>query len=233
MTRVISKQLLPVYNKPMIYYPLSTLMLAGIRDILIISTLADLLRFEAPLGNGSQYGILLSYAEQPSPDGLAQVFIIGEDFIDGDPYVLILGDNIFYGNGFSRHLHHTVDKAEQSGGATVFGYYVDDPERFGVMEIDEDGHVVSIEEKPECPKSSSAVTALYVYDSRVCDVAKEVKPSVRGELEITSLNEMYLRVEDPDAVTLGCGYAWLDTGTMESLYEASNFGGPSRYPRVS
>ncbi len=223
LTMVTSKQLLPVYDKPMIYYPLSTLMLAGIKDILIISTPVDTPRFENLLGDGSQFGVNLSYKVQPSPDGLAQAFLLGEEFIGDDACVMVLGDNIFYGNGFSKILRAAVENAEQNARATVFGYYVTDPERFGVVEFDKDGHVISVEEKPKKPKSNYAITGLYFYPKGVSAMAHEVKPSARGELEITTLNEMYLKKGELDVQLLGRGFAWLDTGTMDSLVEAADF----------
>lgn len=223
LTMVTSKQLLPVYDKPMVYYPLSTLMLAGIRDILIISTPTDLPNFERLLGDGSQYGINLSYKVQPSPDGLAQAFILGEEFIGDDACAMVLGDNIFYGNGFGTILRNAKRNAEKNARATVFGYYVPDPERFGVVDFDEEGHALSIEEKPANPKSNYAVTGLYFYPAGVSVKANQVKPSARGELEITTLNEMYLNDKNLDVQLLGRGFAWLDTGTMDSLAEATNF----------
>ena len=223
LTLVTSKQLLPVYDKPMIFYPLSTLMLAGIKDILIISTPADLPNFEKLLGNGSAFGINLSYMVQPSPDGLAQAFILGEDFIGDDACAMVLGDNIFYGNGFGKALKQAVADAEKNKRATVFGYYVNDPERFGVVEFDENWKAISIEEKPKQPKSSYAVTGLYFYPAGVSRKAKAVKPSARGELEITTLNEMYLKDGLLDVQLLGRGFAWLDTGTFASLARASAF----------
>lgn len=222
LTKVTSKQLLPVYDKPMIYYPLSTLMLAGIRDILIISTPTDTPRFQDLLGDGSHFGIHLSYAVQPSPDGLAQAFLIGEEFIGDEPCAMILGDNIFYGNDFSSILEKARRNAE-NGRATVFGYYVPDPERFGVVEFDENEKVLSVEEKPEHPKSNYAITGLYFYPKGVSELAKQVRPSARGELEITTLNDMYLHRGILDAKIFGRGFAWLDTGTMESLLEAAEF----------
>jgi len=222
LTMVTSKQLLPIYDKPMIYYPLSTLMLAGIRDILIISTPTDTPRFRDLLGDGSQYGIQLSYAVQPSPDGLAQAFLIGEEFVGDEPCAMVLGDNIFYGNGFGRMLREAAQSAEE-GQATIFGYYVNDPERFGIVEFDENGKVLSVEEKPKNPKSNYCITGLYFYPKGVSAMAHDVKPSARGELEITTLNDMYLKQDRLNAKVMGRGFAWLDTGTMDSLIEAANF----------
>ena len=222
LTKVTSKQLLPIYDKPMIYYPLATLMLAGIKDILIISTPEDTPRFEELLGDGSKFGIDLSYAVQPSPDGLAQAFIIGEDFIGDDTCAMVLGDNIFYGSYFRKNLADAV-KAAEEGYATIFGYYVKDPERFGIVEFDKNRNVVSVEEKPQHPKSNYCITGLYFYDNRVVKMAKQVKPSARGELEITDLNRLYLNEGKLKVQLLGRGFAWLDTGTMDSLMEASTF----------
>lgn len=222
LTMVTSKQLLPIYDKPMIYYPLSVLMLAGIKDILIISTPTDLPHFKKLLGNGREFGVNFSYAEQPSPDGLAQAFIIGEEFIGDDSVAMVLGDNIYYGNGFT-HILKEAAKNAQNGKATIFGYYVHDPERFGIVEFDEKSKVISIEEKPKKPKSNYCITGLYFYDNRVVEYAKHVKPSVRGEIEITDLNRMYLEDEALNVKLLGRGYAWLDTGTMDSLIEAADF----------
>ena len=223
LTKVTSKQLLPIYDKPMIYYPMSVLMSAGIRDILVISTPQDLPRFKDLLGDGHQFGVHLSYAEQPSPDGLAQAFIIGEEFIGNDNVAMVLGDNIFFGHGLSKRLLAAVQNAENGKGATVFGYYVDDPWRFGIVEFDKDGHAISIEEKPEHPKSNYCVTGLYFYDNRVVEYAKGLKPSKRGELEITDLNRIYLEQGELNVELLGQGFTWLDTGTHESLVEATNF----------
>lgn len=223
LTMVTSKQLLPVYDKPMIYYPLSTLMLAGIKEILIISTPTDTPRFQNLLGDGKEYGVSLSYCVQPSPDGLAQAFILGREFIGDDACAMILGDNIFYGNGFSTVLRKALQNAEGNIRATIFGYHVNDPERFGIVEFDKDGHVLSVEEKPAHPKSNYCITGLYFYPKGVSDMADEVKPSARGELEITTLNDMYLKQGRLDVELLGRGYAWLDTGTMDSLLEAGQY----------
>lgn len=223
LTMVTSKQLLPVYDKPMIYYPLSTLMLAGIRDILIISTREDTPRFETLLGDGSQFGVHLQYKIQPSPDGLAQAFLLGEEFIGDEACAMVLGDNIFYGNGFGRVLRQAAENAEENGRATIFGYYVTDPERFGIVEFDAEGRVLSVEEKPKHPKSNYCITGLYFYPKGVSAMAHEVRPSARGELEITTLNDMYLQQGTLDVQLLGRGYAWLDTGTMDSLVDAADF----------
>ena len=223
ITKGVSKQLLPIFDKPMVYYPISVLMLAGIRDILIISTPYDLPGFKRLLGDGSDYGVRFEYAEQPSPDGLAQAFTIGAEFIGDDSICLVLGDNIFHGNGFTLMLKEAVRTAEEENRATVFGYWVSDPERYGVAEFDQAGSCLSIEEKPECPKSNYAVTGLYFYPAGVSEKAKQVKPSARGELEITTLNDMYLQDGDLNVKLLGRGFAWLDTGTMDSLVEAANF----------
>lgn len=223
LTKVTSKQLLPIYDKPMIYYPMSVLMNAGIRDILIISTPQDTPRFQDLLGDGAQFGVNLSYAVQPSPDGLAQAFIIGADFIGDEPVAMVLGDNIFAGHGLKKRLRAAVENAETGKGATVFGYYVDDPERFGIVEFDGEGRAISIEEKPQKPKSNYCVTGLYFYDNRVVEYAKNLKPSARGELEITDLNRIYLKAGELNVELLGQGFTWLDTGTHESLVEATNF----------
>ena len=223
LTMVTSKQLLPVYDKPMIYYPLCTLMLAGIHDILVISTPEDTPRFEHLLGDGSQFGVRLQYRVQPSPDGLAQAFLIGETFIGDDACAMVLGDNIFYGNGFGKTLRAAVENAEKNARATIFGYSVTDPERFGIVEFDENGKVLSVEEKPEHPKSNYCITGLYFYPAGVSLMAHDVRPSARGELEITTLNDMYLKKDELDVQLLGRGYAWLDTGTMDSLVDAADF----------
>ena len=223
VTKAISKQLLPIYDKPMVYYPISVLMLAGIRDILIISTPEDILKFENLLSDGSQFGVNFSYKIQPSPDGLAQAFILGEEFIGNDSAALVLGDNVFYGQSFSRTLQNAVNRVEASGGATVFGYRVRDPQRFGVVEFDENGKALSIEEKPKNPKSNYAVTGLYFYDNKVVEYAKNLKPSSRGELEITDLNNIYLKNNKLHVELLGRGFAWLDTGTHESLLQAGQY----------